>query len=92
MSIDKEIREALHSPNVPDSNGEAANVVDVINFVASGLRSVAKSITPNVPGSEDATGCHVESLTEAVMGLTAGSMAIAEAINDLANAVRYREN
>ena len=92
MSVDKEIRDALHSTNVADSNGEVANLVDVVDFVASGLRCVARAITPNIPGSKDATGCHVASLTEAVMGLTAGSVAIAEAINNLADAVRDREN
>jgi hypothetical protein len=39
---------------------------------------------------EDATGGRVESLTEAVMGLTAGMVQIANAIESLACAVRER--
>jgi hypothetical protein len=88
MSVDKELRAAFHSTNVCDSNGEVANVVDVIDFVAGGLRSVARSITPNIPGSNDASGSHVASLTEAVMGVTSGLMAISSSISDLADAVR----
>jgi hypothetical protein len=42
------ICEALHreftSPNVPDSNFDAANIVDVIANVANGLFRIAKEI------------------------------------------------
>ena len=36
----------------------------------------------------DATGGHVASLTEAVMGITAGLVSIASSIDNLADAVR----
>ena len=52
---------------------------------------VANAITPNIIGSRDASGGHVESLTEAVMGVTAGLIRIAEAIDGLAEAVRERD-
>lgn len=41
-----------------------------------------------VPPGRDAAGVGVGSLTEAVMGVTAGLVQIAEAINNLAAAVR----
>lgn len=53
------------------------------------VKSVANAITPGsaVPGHDALGGC-VGSLTEAVMGLTGGLAAIAESINNLADAVR----
>lgn len=56
--------------------------------LAAAARQIAEAITPNVAGSDDATGTHVESLTEAVMGLTRGACRIAKAIESLAEAVR----
>ena len=58
------------------------------NYLANGIYRLAAAITPNIPGSNDASGSHVASLTEAVMGVTSGLIAIAYAIEDLANAVR----
>jgi len=81
----------LESPNVCDSNWESANVVDVINHLANATSRVAKAITPRVAGGTDEAGGHVESLTEAVMGVTEGLCMIASAIESLAEAVRERE-
>jgi phage-related protein len=92
MTIETVLRDSLNSTNVADSNGEVANIVDVVNEVANGMNRVARAITPNIPGCTDATGGHVASLTEAVMGMTSGLMAIASAIEDLANAVREHNN
>jgi len=81
----------LVSPNVCDSNGEHANVVDVLDRLASHVVSVARAITPSeAVAGQDATGGHVASLTEAVMGLTAGMVQIASAIESLADAVRQK--
>ena len=38
------LRETLISPNVPDSNMEAANVVDALAHIAKGLLAVATAI------------------------------------------------
>jgi hypothetical protein len=85
------IERCLSSPNVSDSNGENANVVDVIDHLARRVGAVARAITPTDSlAGEDATGGRVESLTEAVMGLTAGMVQIANAIESLACAVRER--
>lgn len=78
----------MQSPNVADSNGEQANVVDVINGVAQGLFSLRRSITAQASPGTDETGGHVECLTEAVMGITSGLFKIADAIRELADAVR----
>lgn len=70
---------------------ETPNVVDAIGSLCLAVRKVATSIIPPtaVPGHDAAGGC-VDSLTEAVMGMTAGLCRIAESISDLASAVRER--
>lgn len=56
--------------------------------IHEGMRKIANSITPIGVGSgRDAAGGNVESLTEACMGITSGLCRIAEAINNLADAV-----
>lgn len=90
-AIANAILHTLVSPNVPDSNLEPANVVDVVNSVANSIRALAKSILPpSAAPNNDASGTGVDSLTEAVMGATAGLMRIAESIGDLADAVRSK--
>jgi hypothetical protein len=81
--------ECLVSQAVLNSNGDAANLADVVHGLVRATRAVADSITPSdaAPG-HDATGGTVASLTEAVMGVTAGLYAIASAIGELAGAVR----
>lgn len=62
------------------------------NEVANALYNLRASIAdPNVEGGKDAAGGYVNCLTEAVMGNTAGLMAIANAISDLAEAIRETE-
>ena len=83
-SIGDAIKETLSSPNVSDQNLEPANVVDVISDLANSAGKVANAITAPASGGTDASGVHVESLTEAVMGVTGGLHAIANAIEALA--------
>lgn len=60
--------------------------------VADGLTKLARAITPlSALAGTDAAGGRVESLTEAIMGVTAGLVQIADAIGDLAEAVRERD-
>jgi hypothetical protein len=56
--------------------------------VADALRAVAKSIYPDrtIP-CEDATGVHVTSATEALMGITSALVGIADALNSIASAI-----
>lgn len=64
---------------------EQENLSDAIH---EGMRKIANSITPlGVGGGMDAACGRVESLTEACMGMTAGLCRIADAINNLADAV-----
>ncbi len=75
------IEATLISPNVPDSNLESANVVDVLNDLSNNTWKIANAITPfDVLPGNDSTGGVICSLTEAVMGVTSGLMAIANAI------------
>ena len=94
MTTAQAIKAALISPNVPDGNFEPANVVDVLSKVAQAMQSVSYSITANAAGSHDASGGYITSLTEAVMGVTAGLHAIAGSISELAEAQReaYEQN
>lgn len=80
---------------------QASEIANAIRYASNGLTDddgfgvpeaiddIAKAITPfGVGMGEDATGGKVASLTEAVMGITAGLCKVAEAIGDLAEAVR----
>lgn len=81
----------LESANEVDTNLEAANVVDSIASLARSARAVAHAILAPAAMGHDAAGGAVDSLTEAVMGVTAGLVQIADAISDLAAAVRERQ-
>jgi hypothetical protein len=85
------IKDAFISPNVADTNFEPANVVDVIHSLAVSTSQIASAIrSSGVAAGPDAMGGTIDSLTEAVMGVTGGLCQIAEAINQLADAVKYR--
>jgi hypothetical protein len=92
MTTAQAIVHTLESPNVADSNLEPANVVDVIDHLSRSARRIADAITPNITGGKDEAGGHVESLTEAVMGMTNGLCRIASSIESLAEAVRGSED
>jgi hypothetical protein len=66
------------------SKNEAAAIGDA-------LTAIANAITPRAAlRGRDAAGGAVESLTEAAMGITAGLVQIAEALNNVADAIRAR--
>jgi hypothetical protein len=62
--------------------------IDAVDELVHAGRQIARAITSDASGGRDASGGHVECLTEAVMGITAGLHAIAAALEDLASAVR----
>jgi tetrahydromethanopterin S-methyltransferase subunit B len=72
-----------------EPDGEFENIVSKLDHLVNGVHSLANSITPqgSVDG-RDATGGTVGSLTEAVMGVTAAGVQIADAINNIADAIR----
>lgn len=84
MNTAEAIIRTLGSTAIPNRNLEDANIVDVVASLASATFRLSDSVTPNVPGTQDASGGHVASLTEAVMGMTRGLYAIADAIEHLA--------
>ncbi len=67
---------------------EESRIEDIMLSISMDIDSVASAITPYASPANDAVGGHVESLTESVMGVTAGLCRIADAINNLAEAVR----
>ncbi len=60
---------------------------DIASDIETGLTRIAHAITPNAAPGHDETGGTVASLTEAVMGVTAGLCRIAVAIEQHAAAV-----
>lgn len=61
-------------------------IADTFFDIGIALRMIGDAIYPAPDGGgTDAAGIEVNSLTEAVMGVTAGLFAIAEAINRLAS-------
>jgi hypothetical protein len=86
------ILQTLQSDNVINSSGNEANVVDVLHDLSRSANRIAKAIFPqDSSGGNDASDNHVESLTEAVMGVTSGLCRIANAIESLADAFRDHE-
>ncbi|MBK8106844.1 MAG: hypothetical protein IPK42_15180 [Betaproteobacteria bacterium] len=62
---------------------------EAADVIAEAVKDLARAVTPmSAIAGEDAAGGRVSSLTEAVMGITAGLVRIAEAIDDHADAVR----
>lgn len=86
--VGENIAAAIVSPDVDRDDYEAIDLVGAVDGMAKSMKRIADAITPNICGGKDETGGHVESLTEAVMGVTAGLCKIAEAISELASAVR----
>ena len=64
---------------------------DTIEQIATSIDRVAKSIRAPLQPGQDAAGGFVDSLTEAVMGMTAALMAISESINRVAEAIENGE-
>lgn len=92
MSTEQAIRDVFVSPNVSDSNMEPANLVDVVANLAYQTGRIANAVRPpGVAAGNDDCGGHVDSLTEAVMGITTGLCEIASSIRQLADAVRERQ-
>jgi hypothetical protein len=76
--VAKALLETLISPNVSDSNWEAANVVDVIADVANAIWKIARTNDPKSVGSIELHAQAVERAGES----------IASAIWDLSSAIR----
>jgi hypothetical protein len=64
---------------------------DELEAVCGAIRSIGKAITPNNAGQgTDAAGGHVESLTEAIMGITSGLFKVADGLESIASAIREK--
>lgn len=75
---------AFMSEDVKDYNLKQVNLVDTTDRIASMLGLLADAITPqDALSGSDASGGTVTSLTEAVMGVSAGLVLIADAIAGL---------
>ena len=57
-------------------------------IIVNALKTVAAAVTPPGAPGRDAADGHVGSLTEAVMGVTAGLCRIADALESVAEAIR----
>ncbi len=96
--IDQDLQDRLHATmdaitsafDTVDSNGNRTTVQKALNNISDSLDGIATAIFPfrgGMIGADDATGGHVCSLVESVMGVSAGLVKIAEAIETLADAV-----
>lgn len=64
-------------------------ITEAVIDVSKSLQDIANAITPyTAEGNNDATGGYVRSVSEAIMGITAGLCRVADSISDLASAVR----
>jgi hypothetical protein len=68
----------------PDARLQAVAVMSAGAFIAESVVTLARAVTPCVPGSADETGRYVESLTESVMGISAGLCRVADSLERLA--------
>jgi len=63
---------------------------DISNAIYNGLTSIANAITPlNAMAGSDATGGHIASLTEAVIGITNALVQVADAINNVSVSIDF---
>jgi len=84
MNTAEALAHVFTSHNVrPHGPEDFANVVDVIDSLVTQASRVAQAIVADAGPGTDASGGTITSLTEAVMGVTAGLHAIADAINNL---------
>jgi len=60
---------------------------DFVKLVTDSINNLAHAITPCAAPNSDATGGVVSSLTEAAMGITAGLVQIANALENVAAAI-----
>jgi uncharacterized protein YukE len=66
------------------------DINDELVELCNATRAIAYAILPTNAAGQDAAGGTVGSLTEAVMGVTAGLVRIADALESVAEAVRER--
>lgn len=64
-----------------------SQVSEICGTMGNALSEVAKSITPDLRPERDAAGGMVQSLTEAVMGITSGLFSIASELSRIASAM-----
>jgi hypothetical protein len=76
----------------PSYGLDLGNIEEALCGLANAASRIATTVTPPAADGHDATGGTVASLTEAVMGITAGLVGIAHAIDGLAQAIRDREH
>lgn len=68
---------------------EIVNLPELIEVIEAFGKRLTNAIRPmGVAPGHDATGGTVDSLTEAVMGITGGLVRIADAMNNVADAIR----
>jgi hypothetical protein len=59
-----------------------------LDNLAHSARMIANAIAADVAPGKDAVGGHVQCLTEAVMGITAGLCKVADSLDGIADAIR----
>ena len=87
-NVRKLVKEVLTTSD-SDLNGKSSvNVADGLVHIGNAIFRLADAVTTNVGAGKDATGGLVGCVTESIMGVTGGLVQVAEAVRDLASAVR----
>lgn len=84
------VRDVFTSQAVQTKYGTPSNIADIVGDAVLMLNKLAVAVSNDAAPGTDATGGHINCLTESVMGITAGLVRVADAIHDLAAAVRER--
>ncbi len=88
---DSTLQDLFSSPNVPDSNLEPANLVDVVDSLSRSTRTIAGALcASDSRGGHDVAGGYVTCVSSALMGVTSGLFEIAAAVDRLAIAQETR--
>ena len=85
---DEAIRSGAAEISSAIADEEGPSLATVISELGKASARIASAITADASPGNDSTGGSVGSLTEAVMGVTAGLCRIADAIESLAESVR----
>lgn len=86
VTLADNVRHADPSSSIGGVASGVSDIAAAMENIDGAIRLLSHAVTADACGTEDETGGHVESLTEAVVGVTYGLMNIARALDRLADA------
>lgn len=82
------LTDIFESPREFTQGGDPANIADMFGGLVHATHRISTAISDEASPGTDETGGRVGCVVEAMMGMTAGLCRIAQAIGELAEAVR----